>query len=405
MVVTVVAIANGGTVATASKTDDAGKGLMWLIIVVLVVLFSIGSCIKGAVDDGSRERRAKTEGGGTVLVVAPDDSCWALTATDERLEDGVLGGDPEDEVSSTDREEFERSGGEFTKSGCGTETVTLPTKFIYGSVGVYVGDEGKFNYAAWLWLTKKLATRGGAISTDDHDNSTAVFASDPATVYDNASWSADEISEVFGPAISTELRDEARAFLKKSKVNPDVFDEDRVAAAKTLTDAKKWDSIASAQDALYRLAGPIGGAQAADLLLGFGMNWSGAVYEEGFPASIVQEIDAMEASGPATAAQVPTIRTNVANELLAQIKPASDASSMYLEAAKHVGALAEIDPSQAARFKRLTTQWKRTGAKLEAEEKAEEARRQAELDEWTNNPPTGSGDLDCDGDGDGICYE
>lgn len=136
-----------------NSSENSAKGCGTAVLIALAVLFFIGSCTKDAWDDRKSEKRAKSEGGGIVLVEAPKKSCWYLSAYDERLPDGTPGGEPEDELSYSERDELEKAGGEFEKEGCGPAEVTLPSEFVYGSVSVYVGDEdSRHNYAAWFCL-------------------------------------------------------------------------------------------------------------------------------------------------------------------------------------------------------------------------------------------------------------
>ena len=105
------------------------------------------------------------------------------------------------------------------------------------------------------------------------------------------------------------------------------------------------------------------------------------------------------------AAQVPALRTWLANQILADISPDYDASTAYSSSAKAVTSLGSIDPSQRGRFNSLAAKWKARAKSMKASEEAEEAREQAELDAPRNAPPGSGWYPGCDGDGDGICNE
>ena len=392
------------------SSENNAKGCGSLVVIALVVLFFIGSCAKDAWDDRQRGKRAESEGGGIILVEAPKKTCWFLSAHDERLPDGSLGGDPADEVSSSKRDDLEKSGGEFEQEGCGPAQVTLPSEFIYGSVSVYVGDENdRHNYAAWLWLTSKLIPRGGAISVDGNhqQNHTAVFAAAPAKVYNSNSWTARVTSEEpFGPATTTALDDQAKALLRKAKLNADVFAADRSAAGGQLI-ASHPGSIDEARAALKKVAAPVAAALDTDFIafLASGTSTPKEIYEGKPPASVIRIFADMEAAGGSVAAQVPAMRTWFANRILVTISPDYDESTDYFSAAKAVKALPSIDPTQRGRFNSLAVKWKATATSMKAVEEAEKVAEKAELDKLLN-APSGSGWYPgCDGDGDGICFE
>lgn len=378
--------------------------------IALAVLFAIlGSCT--AVQDRNaerdQERYVAENGGGSVRIVADDETCWTLTAYSRSQVADVAEADDVEVVFPPEAPEHADDEQAHQVEGCGSEDQPLPDDEVFYAVGLALDEDDDRHPIAWAalyWLMSNRTERPAFLLGGSISEATA-YSTIPEAVYQSRkgqqrSHKTSNGFELTGlPEIgSTKLAKR----LKLADAGLEALSDEAQDLANVLASSEMAGRQAEAFSrfskhvAELRVLVDMANAQ-TDVALGRG--------DTAELRDFIDDLEAIEERGSAGRALATALRT-VAYAVRADAASQSAEYGYYPEhfrkALKIIPQLRLIDPARESDTAELTARLDQGLARAIAEEE--------ESDDWPEGGTTGfpegtCGPDDIDGDSDGVCNE